>query len=279
MSTPPPLTLLYVPGDRPDRVAKALASPADAVVVDLEDAVAPAAKDTARTAVGELFASVPAERRVQVRVNAVGNPWHDADVAALVTLPAHVVLRLPKAEDPAAVAALLSATRGREVHLLLESALGVERAFVLASLAGVATVGLGEADLRSELRVDDDAGLTWARSRVVVAARAAGLPSPATPVYPRVRDRAGLAASCRAGRRLGFLGRAAIHPAQLTPIREAFLPSAEEVARAREVVERVEGAVAAGTGALVLPDGTFLDVAMVERARSTLTLAEHHTPF
>lgn len=279
MSTPPPLTLLYVPGDRPDRVAKALASPADAVVVDLEDAVAPAAKDTARTAVGELLASVPAERRVQVRVNAVGTPWHDADVAALATLPAHVGLRLPKAEDPAAVAALLSATRGREVHLLLESALGVERAFVLASLAGVATVGLGEADLRSELRVDDDAGLTWARSRVVVAARAAGLPSPAMSVYPHVRDLAGLAASCRAGRRLGFLGRAAIHPAQLTPIREAFLPSAEEVARAREVVERVEGAVAAGTGALVLPDGTFLDVAMVERARSTLTLAEHHTPF
>lgn len=278
MTTPPPLTLLYVPGDRPDRVAKALASAADVVVVDLEDAVAPAAKDTARATVGELLASVPAERRVQVRVNAAGTPWHDADVAALAALPTHVGLRLPKAEDPASVAALLSDVGGREVHLLLESALGVERAFALASLAGVASVGLGEADLRSELRVDYDAGLTWARSRVVVAARAAGLPSPAMSVYPHVRDLAGLAESCRAGRRLGFLGRAAIHPSQLAPIRDAFLPSAEEVARAREVVERVEGAVAAGTGALVLPDGTFLDVAMVERARSTLTLAEHHTP-
>ncbi|PYF98267.1 citrate lyase subunit beta / citryl-CoA lyase [Georgenia satyanarayanai] len=276
MSLPPPLTLLYVPGDRPDRVAKALASAADAVIVDLEDAVAPGVKDAARGHVAELLADVPPERAVQVRVNAAGTPWHDDDVATVAALPAHVGLRLPKAEDPAAVAALAGRVGGRELHLLVESALGVERAFDLASVAGVASLGLGEADLRSELRVDDDAGLTWVRSRVVVAARAAGLPSPVMSAYPHVTDLAGLAESCRAGRRLGFSGRTAVHPAQLDTIRAAFLPSTQEVGRAREVVERVEGAVAAGTGALVLADGTFLDVAMVERARATLALATHH---
>ena len=276
MTLLPPLTLLYVPGDRPDRVAKALDSAADAVVVDLEDAVAPAAKAAAREHVSRLLADLPARRRVQVRVNAAGTPWHEDDVAAVAALPAAVGLRLPKAQDPDAVTALAARVAGRALHLLVESALGVERAFALASVPGVASIGLGEADLRSELRVDDDAGLTWARSRVVVAARAAGLPSPAMSVYPHVRDLAGLAESCRAGRRLGFSGRAAIHPAQLEPIRAAFLPSTEEVERARTVVERVTGAVEAGTGALALPDGTFLDVAMVERARATIALAEQH---
>lgn len=277
MTLPPPLTLLYVPGDRPDRVAKALAAAADAVIVDLEDAVAPSAKNAARSAVAELLASVPADRAVQVRVNAATMPWHAADVATVAALPPHVGLRLPKAEHPQAVDALVSRLAGREVHLLVESALGVERAFALASVPGVSSLGLGEADLRSELRVDDDAGLTWVRSRVVVAARAAGLPSPVMSVYPHVKDLDGLAESCRAGRRLGFTGRTAIHPAQLDTIRAAFLPTAEEVARAREVVERVEGAVAAGTGALVLADGTFLDVAMVERAKATLALAHSTT--
>ncbi|WP_152190819.1 HpcH/HpaI aldolase/citrate lyase family protein [Georgenia satyanarayanai] len=276
MSLPPPLTLLYVPGDRPDRVAKALASSADAVIVDLEDAVAPVAKDAARRTVADLLGSLPPGRTVQVRVNAAGMPWHADDVATVAALPREVGLRLPKAEHPAAVDALVSRMRGREVHLLVESALGVERAFALATVPGVSSIGLGEADLRSELRVDDDAGLAWVRSRIVVAARAARLPSPVMSVYPHVRDLPGLAESCRAGRRLGFSGRTAIHPAQLDTIREAFLPSAEEVARAREVVARVEGAVAAGTGALVLADGTFLDVAMVERARATLALASQH---
>ncbi|WP_324650125.1 CoA ester lyase [Georgenia sp. H159] len=277
MSTVPPLTLLYVPADRPDRVEKALASSADVVIVDLEDAVAPASKDAARTTTELMLAAHAEERVVQVRVNAVGTPWHDEDLAMASALPGAAGVRLPKAEDVETVRAVSTRLGGRALHLLVESALGVERAFELAGAApGVASLGLGEADLRSDLRVDDDAGLGWARSRVVVAARAAGLPSPAMSVYPDVRDLAGLAASCRAGRALGFVGRAAIHPAQLGPIREAFLPSAGEVEQARTVVERVGEAVAAGTGALALPDGTFLDVAMVERARATIALAELH---
>lgn len=270
---PPPLTLLYVPADRPDRVAKALASSADVVIVDLEDAVAPSRKDEARGNAVAVLADV-GERPVQVRINHRSTPWFTADLAALDTLPVAVGARLPKVESPEEVRAVADALPGRALHLLVESALGLERAFDVATASRqVASLGLGEADLRSDLRVDD-AGLAWARGRVVVAARAAGLPSPVMSAYPNVRDLDGLAASCRTGRELGFCGRTAIHPAQLDVIRQVFLPMPEEVAAAAEVVAQVEQAAAAGIGALTLPDGTFLDVAMVERARVVLALAE-----
>ncbi|WP_129789750.1 HpcH/HpaI aldolase/citrate lyase family protein [Promicromonospora panici] len=263
-----PLTLLYVPADRPDRVAKALSSPADVVLVDLEDAVAPSRKDEARSNAADLLAGVPADRAVQVRINHPSTPWHADDAAMVAALPAGVGARIPKAESADEVRALAAALPGRALHLLVESALGVERAFELATASPqVASIGLGEADLRSDLRLDGDDGLTWARSRVIVAARAARLPPPVMSAYTNVRDLDGLAASCRAGRALGFCGRTAIHPAHLDTIRGAFLPSAAEVAAAREVLERVQGAAVEGVGAVALEDGTFLDAAMVERAR------------
>lgn len=270
-----PLTLLYVPADRPDRVTKALASAADTVLVDLEDAVAPSRKVEARENVAGLLARAPGGRAVQVRINHGSTPWHADDVALLAALPAGVGARVPKVESADEVRALAAALPGRALHLLVESALGVERAFELASASSqVASLGLGEADLRSDLRVDGDEGLTWARSRVVVAARAARLPAPVMSAYTNVRDLAGLAASCRAGRALGFCGRTAIHPAQLDTIRAVFLPSAEEISAARDVLERVGNAATEGVGAVALEDGTFLDVAMVERARWVLELTD-----
>lgn len=255
---PPPLTLLYVPGDRPDRVEKALASAADVVLVDLEDAVAPSAKEEARRGAARLLADGDPRRPVQVRVNHPATPWHRDDVAMLRELPQHVGARVPKVESSQEVRALAAALPARELHVLVESA-----------------VGLGEADLRSDLRVSDEAGLAWVRGRVVVAARAAGLPSPVMSAYAHVRDLDGLRASCRVGRALGFCGRTAIHPAQLDVIRAAFLPSEAEVAAAREVVDRVGAAATDGVGAIALDDGTFLDVAMVDHARAVLALARH----
>lgn len=275
MSTPP-LTLLYAPGDRPDRVAKAFATSADVVIVDLEDAVAAGAKEGARASAVTLLAGT--SRRVQVRVNQRGTPWHADDVAAVAALPLAVGARVPKVESADEVRDLAAALPGRDLHLLIESALGVERAFEIASASPqVASVGLGEADLRSDLRVDDDGALAWVRSRLVVAVRAAGLPSPSMSAYTHVKDVDGLVASCRTGRALGFLGRTAIHPAQLDPIRAAFLPDADEVSRAREVLDRVGEAASRGVGAIALADGTFLDVAMVERARSVLAVAGEAT--
>lgn len=270
--TTPPLTLLYVPADRPDRVEKALASAADVVLVDLEDAVAPARKDEARDNAVRLLSET--SRPVQVRVNHPSTSWHADDIAALTSLPVAVGARVPKVESPDEMRALAAALPGRALHPLIESALGVERGLAIATASPqVLSLALGEADLRSDLRVTDDAGLTWARSRIVVAARAAGLPPPAMSAYPNVRDLDGLAASCLAGRALGFYGRTAIHPAQLDTIRAAFLPTPQEVERAREVMAKLDTATAAGVGAIALADGTFLDVAMVEQARTVLALA------
>jgi citrate lyase subunit beta / citryl-CoA lyase len=279
VSGAPALTWLYVPGDRPDRFAKAIASGADEVILDLEDAVAPARKSRARDAVQEFLADedvVPAPP-VQVRVNGFGTPWHDDDVSALAVLPRVSGLRLPKAESPDDVRALgarLPHDDPVRLHLLIESARGVEAAAELASAHRlVGSIALGEADLRSELGVSDERGLAWARGRIVVAAAATGLPPPAMSVYADVADDVGLAASCRDGRALGFLGRAAIHPRQLPIIEAAFLPDDGEIAEAEATLSALERAEAAGIGVAVLPSGRFVDRAMAERARRVIALA------
>ncbi len=265
------LTWLYAPADRPDLVAKALAGPADVVIIDLEDAVAKAAKDAARTRLPDLLAAHPG-RPVQVRVNAPGTPWAEDDLRAVAALGDAVEVRVPKVESPDQVERI-HATVQRPIHALLETPLAIERAFEIAG-SGVASLGLGEADLRSALGVGSSADLGWQRARVVNAAAAAGLTPPAMSVYAQVSDADGLAASCRTGRAAGFLGRAAIHPRQLPVIVAAFLPTPEETARARGIVDGFAAANEAGGGTFVMPDGTFIDVAMIRAARRTLELGE-----
>ncbi|WP_020666013.1 HpcH/HpaI aldolase/citrate lyase family protein [Amycolatopsis nigrescens] len=270
-----PLTYLYVPGDRPDRFAKALVSGADVVIVDLEDAVAAEHKEQARATVAEWLPDAP-PGAVEVRVNALGTPWAEADLAALEDQPSLRAVRLPKVEAAADVVTALDrlAATGTKLQCLIETARGVEAAYQIATAsARVAGIGLGEADLRGDLGLSDDAGLSYARSRIVVAARAAGLEPPVMSVYPHVADLAGLAESCRAGRRLGFVGRGAIHPRQLPVIRSAFRPSTAEVAGARELLSAFDQGVAAGRGVIVLADGRMVDAAMVSRARQIIELA------
>jgi citrate lyase subunit beta/citryl-CoA lyase len=273
------LTWLYVPGDRPDRFGKAVRSGADAVIIDLEDAVHPGRKAYARSAAAE-FCATPHEVPVQVRVNPHGTREAAADLAALAGAPGLAGLRLPKVESAGevrAVAAGLPAAVG--LHCLVESALGVHLAYEIASAhPAVAGIALGEADLRSELGVPDDAGLGYARGRLVLAARAAGLPSPAMAVYPDVADLDGLTASCRTGRCLGFVGRAAIHPRQLPAIVDAFRPTAGEVRRAEELLGALAASAAAGSGTAVLPDGRFADRAMASAARRVVALARRYPP-
>lgn len=269
-----PLTWLYAPGDRPPVVAKALTSGADVVVIDLEDAVAPDRKAYARSATAELLRD-PQPVPVHVRVNALSGPWARADLAALAPAPGLSGLRLPKVSSPSDVVrvarrAVSDHGGAPPLYALLETALGIERAHAVAtshpSLRGIA---IGEADLRADLGVRDDAGLDWSRSRVVVAARAAGLAPPTQAVHPDTRDLDGLAASCAHGRALGFLGRAAIHPRQLPVIERAYLPTEEEIEQAETVVK----AAAMNQGAQALPGGTFIDTAVVRAARRTLSLA------
>jgi citrate lyase subunit beta/citryl-CoA lyase len=265
------LTLLYAPADRPDLVRKALLTEADAVVIDLEDAVAASAKDRARRMLPEALAGRP-DKPVQIRVNAAGSAWVDADLNLVAGLPGDIAVRLPKAEDPAWIREVSNRLGGRRrLHLLIESARGVEAAYELASASGqVSSIGVGDEDLRSDLGLSDETGLQWARSRVVNAARAAGLPSPIMSVFASLTDMDGLTQSCRRGARLGFVGRAAIHPRQLPVIRAAFAPAGSEVAKAATIIRAVEEAAARGIGTVVLPGGEFLDAAMVERARKIL---------
>lgn len=269
------LTWLYAPGDRPEVVAKALRSGADVVLVDLEDAVRADRKDYARAATAELLADpVSGPTAVHVRVNALEGPLLAADLAALAGLPGLGGLRLPKVGAPGDVGRVVRMLRQAgdvpALYPLLESALGVENAFAIASAdPAVRGIALGEADLRADLGVADEEALEWPRVRTVVAARAAGLAAPAQSVYPDVRDVTGLAASCRRGRALGFLGRAAIHPRQLPVIERAYLPSAPEIAAARETVAAAD----ASPGALALPDGRFVDPAVVAGAHRVLALA------
>ncbi|MGW0330675.1 HpcH/HpaI aldolase/citrate lyase family protein [Streptomyces sp. NPDC003011] len=272
--TAPPLTWLYVPGDRPHVVVKALASGADVVVIDLEDAVAPDRKEYARAATAELLAE-PQPVPVHVRVNALGSPAADRDLRAMAALPGVRGLRLPKVTSPEQVIRVAGSTaltdRGTPpLYALLESALGIERAHAIASAhVSLRGVALGEADLRADLGVREDAGLDWSRARVIVAARAAGLAPPAQSVHPDIRDLEGLAASCAHGRALGFLGRAALHPRQLPVIERAYLPTEEETERAEAIVK----AATSEPGAQALPDGGFVDAAVVTAAHRTLSLA------
>lgn len=264
---------LYVPASVPDRVEKALNSEADAVVLDLEDAVAPNRKAEARENAARLLESAPS-KPVFVRVNATGSPLAGEDLASIVG-PNLFGIRLPKAEDPDEVRRAAEMLEGTDaiVQCLIESALGLEFAFELArSHAKVTGVSLGEADLAADLGVRDDTGLLYARSRVVAASRAAGLQNPVQSVFTDVRDLDGLRRSTREGRGLGFVGRSAIHPAQLPVINEVFTPSEEEVAAAEDLLSRLEDSAGQGTGAFVLEDGKFVDRAVVEGARSTLAL-------
>jgi citrate lyase subunit beta/citryl-CoA lyase len=274
---PPVRSYLYVPGDDERKIEKALAGEADAVVLDLEDAVAPNRKGEARATVARVLGSEPG-KPVFVRMNAVGTELFAADMDAVAG--DHIAgLRLPKVESVEAVrlvAETLEGLRsGATIQCLVESALGLQRAFEIAtSHERVSGISLGEADLAADLGVADEVGLLYARSRIVGAARAAGLPHPVQSVYTKVRDLEGLRRSTETGKRLGFVGRSTIHPSQVSVVNEVFTPKEDEVKRARELLDRLEDETASGTGAFVLEDGRFVDRAVVESAHLTLALAK-----
>jgi len=267
------LTALYVPANRPDRFAKAVAAGPDLVVFDLEDAVPVADKADAR---GWAVAWVAANARgpVEIRVNALDSPWIEDDLAAIRAVP-QVRLRVPKVESAADVHAVLDKVPSARITALIESPLGLERAFEIATAdPRLVAVALGEADLSSALGVDGPEGLAWARGRLVSASRAAGLGAPMMSVYPNVNDLDGLRKTSQEGRALGFVGRTAIHPRQLPTIVEAFTPTPAQITAAQELLDAVEKADIANGGVIVLPDGRMADPAMIGRARELTTLMQ-----
>lgn len=261
--TAPLITGLYVPGDRPDRFDKAVATGADLVILDLEDAVAPANKAYARESVVEWLSTNPVDAVVQVRINGV------EDLAALSSLTGFEI-RLPKVETTAQLDEVAAAMPGIPLTALVESAVGVEHAADLAAHPAVTRLGLGESDLASELGTRADAVLDHARVRLLYAARAAGLPAPMLSAYPAIQDLTGLRTDTERGKALGWVGRVAIHPSQLPVIAEVFRPSQEERHWAEEVLTATKNG-----GVTTLPTGEMVDAAMLGRARAILARTRH----
>jgi citrate lyase subunit beta/citryl-CoA lyase len=263
---------LYVPGDRPDRLAKAADRAGDAILADLEDAVAPGAKAAALDEVLQWLADSPAPgREIWVRVNA--GPQGLDEIAALRAQPRLSGVVLPKADARSTRAAVEAAGPDLPVAGLVESARGVLEAAAVAGTAGVSHLGIGEVDLCAELGLtpsSDERELLPLRMQVVLASAAAGLPAPTGPVHRDLRDVDGLRTSTEALRRLGFGARSAIHPAQVAVIEEVFTPTPAEVEAARAVVASYDASHAAGTGVVVDEQGRMVDEAVVRSARRLL---------
>lgn len=269
---------LYVPGDRADRLAGADSRGADALIADLEDAVAPGAKAAARAGVGRWLATGGASQRwVRVNVDSLAE-----DIDAVVT-PALTGIVVPKGEPDRLreVAGRLDALEDERgiaagsiaLIPLIESALGLLEVATIARLPRIHRIGIGEADLTADLGlVPDDARTELAplRLQLVVASAAAGLARPVGPTSTAFRDLDAFRTSARDLYRLGFRARTAIHPSQLAVIHEVFTPSAEDVATARDLVERFE---AAGGGGTLDADGRFVDLAVIRSAREVLATA------
>ncbi len=260
-------TLLFVPGNRPERFAKAVATAADLVIVDLEDAVPEENKAAARAAVAQWLS---ADGQAAVRVNGTKSVHYQQDVSVLAGLPGLQGVVVPMADDPAALAMLYQRLgRGVEIVALIETALGVVRAVELASTPGVSRLAFGHLDFAVDIgsSIEDDAML-MARSTLVVASRAAGLPGPVDGVTTSLDDPAVSAADAARARDLGFAGKLCIHPTQVEAVNVAFSPTGDELAWAHRIFE------ASAAGGAIRVDGHMVDAPVILKAQAILARAQ-----
>jgi citrate lyase subunit beta/citryl-CoA lyase len=259
---------LFVPADRPERFAKAQASGADAVIIDLEDAVAPNAKVAAREALANWLDA--GNRPVVVRINGVDTEWF-ADDLALAARPGVSAVMLPKAERTADLASVRAAAPSASLLPLIETAVGIECVRQLAATAGVQRLVFGSIDLQLDLGISGDGDeLLLYRSQLVLASRLARLAPPVDGVSTAIDDPTALQADAQRARRLGFGAKLCIHPRQAKPVNDAFSPTAEEIAWAHRVVAAAEHA----DGAAVALDGKMIDRPVLLRAQGLLRQAE-----
>ena len=283
----PVRSMLFTPGDRLDMLAKAVNSGTDAVIVDLEDSVSIDSKPEARDNLQQLPESpVP----YYVRTNAIETGLLWDDVVAAGRAPSVGVI-IPKAEDPRVISQVdgaltaLEMTTGREVGSitvipLVESALGVRLTYEMATASDrVECVMFGggeQGDLVADLGVEwtpEGTGLMQARSQVLLGARAAGVPYPMEAVFMDFRNQEGLRVECELARTLGYVGKVAIHPAQVEVINDVFTPSPEAVEYQRKVLAAFEEAEAAGKASIAV-DGKMVDYAVARVARTIIARAE-----
>lgn len=268
-----PRTYLFVPGDRPERFGKALATGADALVLDLEDAVTPARKPHAREAVSQwLAAAEPAVRaRCVVRLNDTTGAEHRADRELVAAAPMGLTLMVPKAEDPQALAELHARCTDSPLLALVETARGIEHAVAVAAAPGVQRLVFGTLDYAVDLDLDlelpgEPLGLSHAASRLAIASRLAGLVAPVAGVTTALDDEAALRADVAWARRHGLSAKLCIHPRQVAVVHDALRPAAAELDWARRVID----AAAASTGGAVQVDGRMVDRPVLLRAHALL---------
>ncbi|MDD3798666.1 MAG: CoA ester lyase [Novosphingobium sp.] len=273
-------SLLFVPADRPDRFEKAAASGADALIVDLEDSVAPDAKPAARLCIAEWLEAEPTVTTF-VRINPLGSAYARADLEAILPHAPHGIV-LPKAEGAADIETLDGLMHGANIPILPIATETPAALFELGTFretsGRLAGLTWGAEDLPAAIGAsnarEEDGSYTdpykVVRSLVLFAAHAAGVPAIET-VFPDIGDEAGLAAYAARGRRDGFTGMMAIHPAQVPIINQGFMPSAEEIAHARAIVAAF--AAEPGAGALKL-DGKMIDRPHLKLAERILAQAD-----
>lgn len=262
-----PTTYLFVPGDRPERFAKAVDSGADRIILDLEDAVRSNAKAAARAAI--LQAALDWSR-VVVRINDAASPFFADDLSFLADCKAAAIM-LPKAETLTAMDAVTAAS-GRSVDILpqIETVRGLESVPELLSHPGAGRAIFGHLDFALDLGAAPEwEALLYARSRLVALSRLAGALPPVDSVTTDVHDITRLRQDADAARKLGFGGKLLIHPAQVAPTAEVFRPGAEEIDWAR----RVLAVVADGAAGAVAVDGKMIDKPVEEAARRILARA------
>lgn len=264
-------TFLFVPANRPERIAKALATGTDVVIVDLEDAVAPADKPAARLALLAWLNANPDER-VVVRINAVGTAWHEDDLAACRHEGVAGVM-LPKADGPEQVEHAHDGS-GKPVLCIIETVFGIEALAQIARAKGCARLVFGKLDLAVELDLVPDESdpdelvfLPW-RAMLVLASQRAGLPAPVDGVFTLIGDAEALNRYAVRARRHGFGGQLLIHPTQVEVAASAFTPSAQDIEWALAVQRAAQ---TAGGGAAVL-DGRMIDAPVIARAQRILAV-------
>ncbi|MEX2649682.1 MAG: CoA ester lyase [Alphaproteobacteria bacterium] len=278
----PRRSMLYMPGSNARALDKARGLPADALIFDLEDAVAPDAKDQARAMVVEAVkAGGYGGREIVIRVNGLASPWGHQDIVAAARSGAHGIL-LPKVEGPGIVrqvASLLEvndAPQELTIWCMVETPLGVLHAERIAG-AGPRLVGLimGTSDLAKDLHAShtlERVPMLTSLSLCLLAARAFGV-SIVDGVHLDLQDTEGFARACRQGSELGFDGKTLIHPSQIGPANEAFAPTPSAVEAARRVIAAHKEAAEAGKGVIVI-DGRLVENLHVEQARRVLALAQ-----
>lgn len=267
-----PRSYLFVPGNRPDRFAKACAAGADAVVLDLEDSVAPTDKPRAREAVA---AWLSASQPVMVRVNTSDSQWFHDDLK-LADKPGIAGVLLPKAERVDDIR-LLAGKFGSAVPILaqIETAQGFRNTLALASTGPVRHLLFGSIDFQLDLRMTaEEDELLYFRSRIVLDSRLAGIEPPVDGVTTDIHSPESVRADTLRARRLGFSGKMCIHPKQVPVVNECFAPTAEEEAWARRVVEASAGA----PGAAISVDGKMVDRPVLARAQAILAIAAQFRP-